>query len=459
MRLSFHGADRDVTGSCHLLEAAGKKILVDCGLLQGSRELDEENAAPFGFDAHEIDLVLLTHAHLDHCGRLPLLVKRGFTGEIIATSPTVELARLVITDAAHLHEEESQRRSRASPKNTNTPLYSLIDATNAMGRFGRTAAYREPIQIAPGIRATFYDAGHILGSASILLEVREQGSLQTILFSGDIGNAGRPLLRPPQTPESAQWIVMETTYGDRLHRDFPATIEEFYSVITTTIDRGGNIVIPTFALERAQELLFFLREGLEKSRIPPSISVFLDSPMAVSATEIFQHHPECYSEALAPLIRAHKDPFAVPGLKMVRSRIDSMAINEVRSGAVIMAGSGMCTGGRIRHHLRHNLGNPSAAIMFVGYAAAGTLARNIINGAKHVRIFSDDVPVRASVHTVNGFSAHADQNELLNWRAGISGRRGTFLVHGDADVMTAFARKISDGRVEMPKPGQSFELA
>ncbi len=459
MKLSFHGADRGVTGSCHFLEAAGKNILIDCGMLQGSRELDDENAAPFGFDAREIDVVLLTHAHLDHCGRIPLLVKRGFTGEIIATGATVELARLVIMDAAHLHDEEAQRRSRSSTESAEKPLYSLIDATNAMGRFGRTAEYRQPLEIAPGIHATFYDAGHILGSASILLEVQEQGSVQTILFSGDIGNAGRPLLRAPQTPQQAQWIVMETTYGDRLHRDFAATVEEFYSVVTSTITRGGNVVIPTFALERAQELLFFLREGAEKSRIPPGISVYLDSPMAVSATEIFEHHPECYNDALAPLIQAHKDPFAVPGLKLVRSRIDSMAINEVTSGAVIMAGSGMCTGGRIRHHLRHNLGNPNAAIMFVGYAAKGTPARNIIDGAKHVRMMSHDVPVRASIHTVNGFSAHADQHELLLWRAGVSGRKGTFLVHGDADVMADFARQIKNERVEMPKPGESFDLA
>jgi metallo-beta-lactamase family protein len=458
MKLSFHGADRAVTGSCHLLETANKKILIDCGMLQGSRELDEENAAPFGFEPREIDIVLLTHAHLDHCGRLPLLVKRGFRGEIIATAATVELARLVIMDAAHLHDEEAQRRGRKSGQNAEKPLYSLIDATNAMGRFGRTAEYGNAFEIAPGIRATFHDAGHILGSASIFLEVQERNATQTILFSGDIGNAGRPLLRSPQTPKEAQWIVMETTYGDRLHRAFTDTIREFLSVVAKTIQGGGNVVIPTFALERAQELLFFLREGAEENRIPPAIPVFLDSPMAVSATEIFEHHPEGYNDQIARLMQAHKDPFAVPGLKMVRSRIDSMAINDVRSGAVIMAGSGMCTGGRIRHHLRHNLGNPKAAVMFVGYAAEGTLARRIIDGAKHVRIFEDDIPVRASIHTVNGFSAHADQRELLEWRAGISGRKGTFLVHGDASAMAEFARQIGKERVEIPKPGQSFDL-
>jgi metallo-beta-lactamase family protein len=458
MRLSFHGADQGVTGSCHLIEAAGKKILIDCGMLQGSRELDEENAAPFGFDARAIDLMLLTHAHLDHCGRLPLLVKRGFKGEIIATAATMELARLVIMDAAHLHDEEAQRRASGPLKNAPPPLYSMIDATNALGQFGRKADYGQPLQIAPGIRGTFYDAGHILGSASILLEVQENSRSQTILFSGDIGNAGRPLLRSPQTPKEAQWIVMETTYGDRLHREFSATVEEFLSVVAETIQRGGNIVVPTFALERAQELLFFLREGVEQNRVSPSTPVYLDSPMAVSATEIFEHHPECYNERIADMLRNHHDPFAVPQLKMVRTRTESMAINDVSSGAVIMAGSGMCSGGRIRHHLRHNLANPKAAVMFVGYAAQGTLARQIIDGAKHVQVLGHDIAVRASIHTVNGFSAHADQRELLQWHSGVGGRKGTFLVHGDAGVMAKFAQQLQGERVEMPKPGEGFEL-
>ena len=459
MRLSFHGADQGVTGSCHLLEGAGRKILIDCGMLQGSRELDEENAAVFGFDARAIDVLLLTHAHLDHCGRLPLLVKRGFRGEIITTAATMELARLVIMDAAHLQDEEMQRRAGSPLKKAPPPLYSIIDACNALGQFGRKADYGQSLQIAPGIRATFYDAGHILGSASILLEVQENGGSQTILFSGDIGNAGRPLLRSPQTPKEAHWIVMETTYGDRLHREFSSTVEEFLSVVTETIQRGGNVIVPTFALERAQELLFFLREGVEQNHVPPSTAVYLDSPMAISATEIFEHHPESYNESLAGMFQAHRDPFALPGLKMVRSRVDSIAINDVSSGAVIMAGSGMCTGGRIRHHLRHNLANPKAAVMFVGYAAAGTLARQIIDGAKRVQVLGHDVPVRASIHTLNGFSAHADQRELLQWHAGIGGRKGTFLVHGDADVMAKFAQLLQGERVEMPKPEQAFELA
>ena len=251
---------------------------------------------------------------------------------------------------------------------------------------------------------------------------------------------------------------METTYGDRLHKEFPDTVEEFYRVVADTLQRGGNVVIPSFALERTQELLFFLRQAVEDNRLPPQTPVFVDSPLAASATDVFERHPESYNDRLAAFFAAHKDPFGFPGLKMSRTRMESMAINAIPSGAIIMAGSGMATGGRVRHHLRHNLPNPKATIVFVGYASQGTPARRIIDGASHIRLFGEDVPVRASIHTINGFSAHADQRELLQWRAGISGRKGTFLVHGEAKVMNIFAAQLKGERVEMPQPGQSFEL-
>jgi len=459
MKLSFHGADRGVTGSCHLVECAGKRVLIDCGLLQGSRELSDENARPFGFDAASIDFVLLTHAHLDHCGRLPLLTKRGFRGEIIATTATFDLARLVVLDAAHLHDEEKRKPGDLANRPAEPPLFSLVDATNTLGKFGRAAQYQAPIEIAPGLTATFYDAGHILGSASILLEGDEGGHRHSILFSGDIGNAGRPLLRPPQTPPAAEWVVMETTYGDRQHRPFAETVAEFYQAIAETIARQGKVLIPTFALERAQELLYFLRQGTEDGTLPGSLPVFLDSPMAVSATGIFEHHPESYNEHLAEFFRQGKDPFQLPGLKMIRDRSDSMAINQMADPAVIMAGSGMCTGGRIRHHLRHNLAKASTAVIFVGYAASGTLARQIIDGARHVNLFGDHIPVRASIHTINGFSAHADQRELLAWRNGIAGQKRTFLVHGEGAVMDKFAPLLSGAPVVIPTLGQAFDMA
>ncbi|MGE5304983.1 MAG: MBL fold metallo-hydrolase RNA specificity domain-containing protein [Alphaproteobacteria bacterium] len=460
MRLSFHGADRDVTGSCHLIECAGRRILIDCGMYQGDRELHQENAEPFGFDPAAIDYVLLTHAHLDHCGRLPLLVRRGFRGEIITTSASRELARLVLLDAAHLQEEESRYRQRKSNKHhhahEDAPLYTTLDALNSFDYFGRTAVYGQPLELAAGLRATFLDAGHILGSASVLIELQEQASRHSVLFSGDLGNAGRPLLRAPVAAR-ADSVVMETTYGDRRHKSLPFSVEELYEVVRDTFRRDGNVIIPTFALERAQELLYFLREGREKGRLPGSLPVFLDSPMAISATQIFEHHPECYVAATRELFREGNDPFHLPELHFSRETADSMAINRINGGAIIMAGSGMCTGGRIRHHLRNNLGRAQASIVFVGYAANGTLARQIIDGAKQVRLFGEEIPVRASIHTIGGFSAHADQAELLDWHGQTKAGR-TFLVHGDAEVIPRFATLLRDTKVEMPKFNETFEF-
>ena len=462
MNLSFHGADRSVTGSCHLVECAGKLILIDCGLHQGSRELDEENVGFFGFDAADIKYVLLTHAHLDHCGRLPLLAKRGFRGEIITTSASRELARLVMLDAAHMQEEDARYLARrvghdSARHDTDQPLYSTLDAMNCLDYFGRTGIYDQVLEVAAGVHATFIDAGHILGSASIFLELEEQSHSTSVLFSGDLGNAGRPLLRSPATPPHAENVVMETTYGDRLHKQFGPSIDEFYEALTETFKRGGNVIIPTFALERAQELLYFLSEGIIHGRLAKSTQVYLDSPMAISATEIFRRHLECFEPAIAKLFQEGHDPLAFPGLHFTREIAESVAINSIHGGTIIMAGSGMCTGGRVRHHLRHNLGREDSSIVFVGYAAIGTLARHIIDGDKQVNIFGENIPVRARIYTINGFSAHADQAELLAWQKQTSAKR-TFLVHGEEDIMRQFSAHLADTRVEMPLPNQVFEL-
>jgi metallo-beta-lactamase family protein len=463
MKLSFHGADRGVTGSCHLVECAGRRILIDCGLHQGGRELEEENAEPFGFDPAEIDYVLLTHAHLDHCGRLPLLVKRGFRGEIVTTAATRELSRLVMLDAAHLQEEEARRLAHRSVHHRKhshlvAPLYSILDAFTVLDYFGRTAVYNQSIELAPGIRATFFVAGHILGSASIFLELEEQGRRRSVLFSGDLGNVGRPILRDPVTPPKADVVVMETTYGDRLHKPFAPSVDELYEAVAATFKRGGNVIIPTFALERAQEILFFLREGVEKGMLSRSTQVFLDSPMAISATEIFKRHPECYEPETAELFREGRDPFHLSGLHFTRETTESMAINHIGGGAIVMAGSGMCTGGRIRDHLKHNLGREECSVIFVGYAATGTLARQLIDGAKEVRIHGEEIPVHARIHTINGFSAHADQAELLAWHGKIGGPARTFLVHGEEQTMSNFAALLKETRVEMPALNEVFEL-
>ncbi len=463
MKISFHGAAQGVTGSCHLLHCAGKRILVDCGFYQGSREMVEDNANDFGFDPASIDFLLLTHAHLDHCGRIPLLVNRGFRGEIITTAASRELARLVMMDSAGLQEEEARYRNRRAHRRGKrgkevVPLYTILDALNALENFGRSANYGQALQLAPGIRATFIDAGHILGSANVLLEVSEQGHERRVLFSGDLGLHGRPILRDPATPPPADVVVMETTYGDRPHKELQPSIEELYDAINTTTQRGGNVVIPTFALERAQELLFYLHAGKEQGRLPAFLQVFLDSPMAISATQIFRRHPECYDEHTRELFRSGSDPFEFPGLHFTRETAESMAINQIAGGAVIMAGSGMCTGGRVRHHLKHNLGRERSSIVFVGFAARGTLARRIIDGAESVDIFGDEYAVRANVYTIGGFSAHAGQQELLAWHRATGTPDITFLVHGEKDSMTEFGRLLGNTRVEMPELHQEFEL-
>ena len=462
MKLSFHGADRGVTGSCHLVECAGRRILIDCGLYQGGRELEEENANDFGFDPARIDFLLLTHAHLDHCGRIPLLSKRGFNGEIITTAASRELARLVMLDSAHLQEEEARyqarRKARHGNRHETTPLYSVLDALNSTEHFGRTAGYNEALELAHGLRATFFDAGHILGSASVFLELEERNYQRTVLFSGDLGNAGRPLLRDPVTPNHTDVVVMETTYGDRMHKALAPSVDELYEAIRDTFQRGGNVIIPTFALERAQELLYYLRAGVQQGSLPGSVQVFLDSPMAISATDIFERHSECYEPEIAELFREGRDPFYLPGLHFTRETAESIALNRVGGGAVILAGSGMSTGGRVRHHLKHNLWRKESSVIFVGYAANGTLARTIIDGAKRVRIYGEDIPVRAAIHTINGFSAHADQAELLAWHQKIGSPKRTILVHGEEESMRHFARLLPDIQVDMPVLGQSYSL-
>jgi metallo-beta-lactamase family protein len=450
MKLSFHGADQDVTGSCHLLEAAGKRILIDCGLFQGSRTLAAENSAAFGFDAATIDLVVLTHAHLDHCGRLPLLVKRGFQGEILATAATRDLAELVLLDAAHLQGEEAER-------NNEPPLYSPEDVTATLARFKRLLAYSAPTAISPDIKVSLFDAGHILGSASPRFEISEAGRLRTIAFSGDLGNAGRPLLRDPSPPVNTEVVVMETTYGDRLHRPIDASVAELEQSIGDALRRGGNVVIPTFALERAQEILFFLKAAMDGGRLPDTLKVFLDSPQAIAATALFRKHPESLSTTAAARFASGDDPLAPPGLECTRDRAASQSINNVRSGALVLAGSGMATGGRVLYHLRRELPRAESTVVFVGYAADGTPARQIIDGARSVRLLNENVSIRARIHTINGFSAHADRDELLAWHARVAPQR-TFLVHGEMATMQSFAARLPKGPIDLPVAGQSFDL-
>ncbi|MGD8930719.1 MAG: MBL fold metallo-hydrolase, partial [Lysobacterales bacterium] len=444
------------------VESHGCRILIDCGLYQGGRELREENADDFGFEPADIDYLLLTHSHLDHCGRIPLLEQRGFKGEIVTTPASRELARLVMLDAAHLQEEEAHRASRHKHRHghrkAEEPLYTVLDALNAMGRFGRAAHYGKPLDLAPGIRVTFIDAGHILGSACVLLELEEDGGTRSILYSGDLGNAERPFLRSPVQRPDADFVVMETTYGDRLHEKLDPSVRQLYEALNAAFGRGGNVIVPTFALERAQELLWYLREGVANGILPPTMQVFLDSPMAISATRIFEKHPECYDEDTAELFREGRDPFDLPGLHFVRETADSIALNRISSGAVILAGSGMCTGGRVRHHLRHNLWREESSVVFVGFAARGTLARRLVDGADEVKIFGEKIHVRAGISSISGFSAHADRDELLTWHGQARQPEKTFLVHGEEDSMEHFASRLGNIPVERPRLGEEFSV-
>jgi metallo-beta-lactamase family protein len=461
MKLSFNGADRGVTGSCHMVEAGGLRILIDCGLYQGGRELDEENEEPFGFDPRAIDLVLLTHAHLDHCGRLPLLAKRGFRGEIISTSASAELARLVMVDAANLQAEDARfhakkMRNHFRRADVKPPLYSLIDALNAASHFGRVAHYGKRIELSDTLTATFFDAGHILGSASVLLE-EKNGATKRILFSGDLGNPHGILLADPPPPPEVDNVVMETTYGDRNHKDVDPSVGEFYTAVTEAFQRGGNVVIPTFAIERAQELLFVICKGMVENHLPPQTQVFLDSPMAISVTEIMARNLSALKPEIADAIRRGYDPFDFQGVNMVREHKQSQLVNEIKRGAIIMAGSGMCTGGRIRHHLLQNLPREESSVVFVGFAAGGTLARRIIDGADVVTIFGERVPVKAKIHTINGFSAHAGRDQLLEWHAATKAAR-TILVHGEESSMASFGDALKGTSVDMPRLHDTIEL-
>ncbi|UCG59165.1 MAG: MBL fold metallo-hydrolase [Phycisphaerales bacterium] len=457
MKLRFLGGVQNVTGSRHLLEANGTRILVDCGLYQ-ERQLRARNWEAFDVPPDSIDAVLLTHAHLDHCGLLPKLVRDGFRGKIYCTAATAEIAQIILLDAAHLQEEDAEykrkrhkREGREGPYPV-VPLYTTADAEACFPHF-KTVKYKEPVPINEGIEAMFCNAGHVLGSSVIKVKVRQDGQERSVLFSGDVGRPHRPIVRDPVLLEQADYILVESTYGDREHQGREDTKKMMAEVINSTKQAGGNIVVPSFALERSQEVMYYMNELLLEDAIP-HLMVFLDSPMAASITKVFEHHPELFDEEMTELIRNHESPFDFPGLKITASTRESKAINHIRGTVMIIAGSGMCTGGRIKHHLVNNITEPENTIMFVGYQAIGTLGREIVDGKPEVRILGRTHPVRARVERINGFSAHADRDELLEWLSGLkSPPRKLFIVHGEADSARAFgdyAREKTGWDVAVP---------
>jgi len=458
IKLQFLGAAQNVTGSRHLLEVNGTRILVDCGLYQ-ERHFRDRNWEPFTIPPGSIDAVLLTHAHLDHCGLLPKLVREGFKGRIYCTSATAEIAQIILLDSAKLQEEDAEfKRKRHEKEGRKGPhgdvaLYTVADAEATFPHFSGVR-YKQPVDIAPGIEAIFCEAGHVLGSSIIKVKVNQNGQERSILFSGDIGRPDRPIVRDASLVEQADYVLVESTYGDRVHQGPEDTKKMIADVINSTRQAGGNIIVPSFALERSQELLYFINELLIDDAIP-HLMVFLDSPMASKITQVFKRHRELYDEEMTEFVRNNESPFDFPGLKMVGTSDESKAINHIRGTIMIIAGSGMCTGGRIKHHLVNNISKPENTIMFVGYQAIGTLGRRIVDGEKQVRILGQEHPIRAKVVRVNGFSAHADKEELLDWLSALKKPpRKLFVVHGESESALSFGNYIREKtgwEVEVPE--------
>ena len=448
IRLKFLGAAQNVTGSRHLLEVNGTRVLVDCGLYQ-ERQLRARNWDPFPIAAESINAVLLTHAHLDHCGFLPKLVQEGFKGKIYCNTATAEIAKIILLDSAHLQEEDArykrrrhEREGRKGPY-PEVPLYTTADAEACFPLFS-PVRYREAIQLGNGVEATFYDAGHILGSSIIRAKVRQDGQERIILFSGDFGRPDRPIVCDPTVFDRADYVLIESTYGDRVHKDTKDIKKLIGKVINSAKKAGGNIIVPSFALERSQEVLYYINELLIENMIP-RLMVFLDSPMATSITRVFQRHSELFDEEMTEFVRQNESPFNFPELKMVATTEESKAINHIKGTVMVIAGSGMCTGGRVKHHLVNNITRRQSTIMFVGYQAIGTLGRGIVDGAKKVRILGRKYPVKARVVRIHGFSAHADREELYKWLTELKKPpRCLFVVHGESESARSFGDYVRE---------------
>jgi metallo-beta-lactamase family protein len=439
-RLTFLGASGEVTGSSYLLEARGARVLFDCGLCQGERHSRGRNEQPFAFDPRKLDLVVLTHAHVDHSGLLPKLVRDGFRGRIHCTVPSADLLGVLLRDSAKIHEQdaksENRRRQRAGKKPI-TPLYEIEDAERTLERLVLHPFDRED-ELADGLVARFVRAGHILGAASVEVWLQAGGVERKLVFSGDLGRRHEPLLLPPEAPREADLALLESTYGDRDHKDLAATVEELAQALREATQDGGNVLIPVFAVGRAQEILHYIGLLEDEGRIP-ALPVYLDSPMAVAATELYRKHASCLQRTAAGEPCVAREP---KHLAFCRTSEDSIALNE-RRGIVILSSSGMCEGGRILHHLRHNLWRESTDVVIVGFQARGTLGRALVGGARSVRIFGEPVAVQARIRTLGGFSAHAGQSELVEWVTPLARSSAKVaLVHGEEEKRAALAQKL-----------------
>jgi metallo-beta-lactamase family protein len=465
LKIQFIGAAQTVTGSQHLLQVNGKKILLDCGLYQGRRKEAFEINKNFLFNPAEIDIMLLSHAHIDHTGNIPHLVRSGFTGQIYTTSTTVDLCQIMLRDSAYLQERDlkfvNKRRNKQNKK-LFEPLYTMDDVEDAMNNF-IGVQYDKTIEVAPGVKATWRDAGHILGSAGILVEIRENGKFIRLGFSGDIGRPEMPVIRDPNILTELDVLIMESTYGNRLHPVTHEVEEELAKVLNEVIDRNGKIIIPAFAVGRTQLFVYLLHKLFNQNRIP-AIPIFVDSPLAVNTTEVFRTHPECFDrETYRVFIENHEDPFGFNRLTYIRDVDESKKLNDFKGACIIISASGMAEGGRILHHLKNNIENPNNLILFVGYAAQETLARKIMDGSKEVNILGDLHKVNAQIKQMDYFSAHADQKGLLDYLKFSPNNKlkNIFLVHGEAEQALPLKAKIENQgytSVNFPKKGDVFEI-
>ncbi|MEW5791357.1 MAG: MBL fold metallo-hydrolase RNA specificity domain-containing protein [Pseudomonadota bacterium] len=462
MEIQFLGAAREVTGSCYLIHAGGRRILVDCGLIQGSAADEVRNREPFPFDPTRIDAVVLSHAHLDHSGRIPLLVKAGFRGPIYTQRATRDLCRIMLKDAGHLNEKDAQWENRKRQRKGSPlvePLYTLAEAEAAM-RYFKVLDYGVTQEILPGIRVRLRDAGHILGSAIVELWLQEGDLARKLVFSGDLGHRGAPVLRNPEAVGEADLVLLESTYGDRQHRSWEDTWAELAEVLGQAERERGNVLVPAFAVGRTQELLYIFGRRYEDWDIG-RWTIFLDSPMAIEATAVYARHWQLFDTEATEAYRRTRNPFELPNLHYSHSSTQSMAINRIQSGAMIIAGSGMCNGGRIKHHLKHNIWREHSHVIITGFQARGTLGRALVDGATHIRLWGEVVRVAAKIHTIGGLSAHADQAGLLDWYAHFDERPPVALVHGEPEAMDILAQRLRDdyeATVLTPAPDTRLDL-
>ncbi|MCB6992963.1 MBL fold metallo-hydrolase [bacterium 210820-DFI.6.37] len=451
MKIQFCGASSGVTGSCHLITTENYKILLDCGQFQGGKAMEAMNYEAFPFDPADVDYMVLSHAHIDHCGRIPLLIKRGFKGDIYCTDATADLLEVMLKDSGYIHEKEAEWKNRKNERAGRPlvePLYTCDDAMEAL-KFIKPVLYDQLVELNPEMRIVFNDAGHILGSAITELWVTEGESVSKIVFSGDLGVMDRPILRNPTIIKKADYVIMETTYGNRLHPQNAMDVKTLMDIVLKTARRGGTVVIPSFAVGRTQELIYefnnFYEHNQEYQKELENLMVYVDSPMATTATEVFRRNAQVFDEEMKETIAKGENPLDFKNLKFTRSTEESMRLNQDRNPKVILSASGMCEAGRIRHHLKHNLWDPKSSVIFVGYQAEGTLGRLLVEGAKEVTLFGEEIRVNAEIYNLEGFSGHADRDGLLAWLSGFQKEpKRIFLVHGEPDAKAAFAETVKE---------------